>query len=231
VKDEMKKYLREKLDRLWEEEILGADFFISAIGSAIEVFGKYKEIIDYQGNVIRAERLLEDVRKIVTEYAVKRILHNGFSAEISNLTRFYILYRWEYGEAKVEFDEVRKLAVSCGVDLEKEWSNKKGFIKKEREFIKVLGPHERKIEDLEESLELIDVLHHVLCLWELGKRDAMMERLKTRGYHNSKILDSVAQAIAETLPNESKEKKLLEGFLAVRRSRVMGESGQMEMNL
>ncbi|MCX7845326.1 MAG: hypothetical protein N2312_01800, partial [Dictyoglomaceae bacterium] len=108
--------------------------------------------------------------------------------------------------------------------------NKKGFIKKEKEFIRVLGPHERKIEDLEESFELIDVLHHVLCLWELGRREDMIDRLKTRGYHKSEIFYRVAQAISETLPNESREKKLLEGFL-VGRSKLMGESGQMEMNL
>ncbi|MCS7202731.1 MAG: hypothetical protein NZ841_08155, partial [Dictyoglomus sp.] len=230
VKEEMKKYLNDKLDRLWEEGISGADFFISAIGSAIEIFGRYEKVMDYSGNIIRADRLLEDIRKIVTEYAIKRILHNGFSAEISDLTRFYILYRWEYGEAKVEFDEARKLAVSCGVDLEKEWSNKKGFIKKEKEFIRVLGPHERKIEDLEESFELIDVLHHVLCLWELGRREDMIDRLKTRGYHKSEIFYRVAQAISETLPNESKEKKLLEGFL-VGRSKLMGEIRQIDMNL
>ncbi len=67
VKEELKKHLNKKLDRLWKEGISGADFFISAIGSAIEVFGKYEKVMDYEGNVIRADKLLEYVRELVTE--------------------------------------------------------------------------------------------------------------------------------------------------------------------
>ncbi|MBU1615808.1 DUF1156 domain-containing protein, partial [bacterium] len=163
VKEELKQHLDQKLHRLWEEGIGGADFFIAAIGSAIEVFGKYEKVMDYEGNIVRANRMLEDVRKIATDYAVRQILHNGFAGEISDLTRFYVLYRWNYGEAKVQFDEARKLDQSCSIDLAKEWS-RGGFIKKEKEFIRFLGPQERRLEDIKDSSELIDALHRVLLL-------------------------------------------------------------------
>ena len=74
----------------------------------------------------------------------------GFAGEISDLTRFYVLWRWEYGEARVNFDEARKLAQSCGVDLAQEW-NRKGFIVKEKAFIRVFGPQSRKMDDLEDA--------------------------------------------------------------------------------
>jgi len=112
VREDLKTHLDRKLDRLWEEGISGADFFISAIGSAIEVFGKYEQVMDYEGTIVRADRLLEDVRKVATDYAVHQILHNGFAGEISYLTRFYVFWRWNYGEAKVLFDEARKLGQS-----------------------------------------------------------------------------------------------------------------------
>jgi len=67
VRSELRYYLNSKLQRLWEEGIIGADFFIAAIGSAIEVFGKYEQVIDYEGNVVRADRLLEEVRDIATD--------------------------------------------------------------------------------------------------------------------------------------------------------------------
>ncbi|PIP37225.1 MAG: hypothetical protein COX20_02245, partial [Desulfobacterales bacterium CG23_combo_of_CG06-09_8_20_14_all_52_9] len=86
-----------------------------------------------EGNIVRADRMLEDVRKIATEYAVRQILHNGFAGEISDLTRFYVLYRWNYGSAKILFDEAQKLARSCGIDIAREWSGG-GFIRKEKEF-------------------------------------------------------------------------------------------------
>ncbi len=215
VKEELNRHLHQKLERLWEEGIGGADFFIAAIGSAIEIFGKYEQVMDYEGHIIRADRLLEDVRKMATDYAVRQILHNGFLGEISDLTRFYVLYRWNYGEAKVHFNEARKLAQSCSIDLEREW-NRAGFIKKEKEFIRILGPQERAQKDLQNSSELIDCLHQVLLLWEQSKREEMRQVLQESGYGEREAFYRVAQAISETLPIESKEKKLLDGFLAGR---------------
>jgi len=218
VKEELNKYLSLKLERLWQEGISGSDFFIAAIGSAIVVFGKYEQVMDYEGNVVRADRLLMDVRKIVTDFAVHQILHNGFAGEISDLTRFYVLWRWEFGAAKAPFDAARKLAQSCSIDLALEW-NRGGFIKKEKEFIRVLGPQERRKESLsahKKHTELIDVLHQVLLLWEKSKRQEIIQVLHKSDFGNSEAFYRVAQAISECLINEDKEKKLLDGFLSGR---------------
>ena len=219
VKDEIKNYLNQRLEQLWQEGISGPDFFISAIGSAIEVFGKYEKVMDYEGNIIRADKLLMDVRKFATDFAIHQILHNGFGADISPLTRFYVLYRWEYGDMKVHFDEARKLAISCEIDLAEEW-NKNHFIKKEKEFIKVLGPHSRSLNDFSELRlnELIDVLHYAVLLWKDGKKEDMIRVLKNTGYGLRDVFYRVAQAISETLGPESKEKQLLEGFLVGRKN-------------
>jgi len=233
VKEELKQHLNQKLDRLWQEGISGADFFIAAIGSAIEVFGKYEEVMDYEGNIVRADRMLAEVRKIATDYAVRQILHNGFSGEISDLSRFYVLWRWNYGEAKVPFDEARKLGQSCGIDVAQEWA-RNGFILKEKEFVRVIGPQERKIENLKEARDLIDVLHRVLLLWEKSKREEMIFVLQESGYGTSEAFFRVAQAISETLPIESKEKKLLDGFLAGRervREEVERKTGQVRLDV
>ncbi len=221
VKRELREHLEKKLERLWQEGISGADFFIAAIGAGIEIFGKYEKSIDDEGNEIKADKLLEEVRQITANFAVKQILHDGFSGEVSPLTRFYVLWRWNFGEAKVHFDEARKLAQSLGIDLEKEWN--KGFIKKEKEFIKVLGPKERNIEDLEDSDEMIDVLHYVLLLWERGEKEKLLKKL-AETYGNSEVFYRVVQAIAQSLPNESKEKRLLEGcFPSGRREKIREE--------
>ena len=212
VRQELRSYLNQKLDSVWSQGISGADFLVSAIGSSIEVFGKYEKIIDDEGNQLRADRLLEDVRKIVIDYAVKQVLHNGFAGEISPLTRFYVLWRWAFGEGRIEFDEGRKLAQSIGIDLAREWN--KGFIRKENEFIEVLGPDERNPLTLEGSKELIDVLHDVLLHWKKGKTEEITRILKESGFGKSDSFYRVAQAISESLPSGSKEKKLLEGFLS-----------------
>jgi adenine-specific DNA methylase len=212
VKEEIKRYLNEKMEKLWDEGISGADYFIAAIGSAIEVFGKYKKISDYEGNEIRANRLLDFVRNEVTDYAVKQILHNGIDEELSALTKFYLLWRWTFQERKAHFDEARKLAQSTGIDLSKEWD--KGFIEKKKEFISVLGPQERDVNKLEDSKELIDILHLALKLWKEGNREKMKEILQNSKFGMEDYFYRVAQAISETLPSQSAEKKLLEGFLS-----------------
>lgn len=212
VKEEIKKHLYERLERLWEEGISGADFLIAGIGSAIEIFGKYKKVMDYEGNVIRADKLLNYVRDVVTDYAVRQILHNGIAGELSPLTKFYILWRWTYQGAKVIFDDARKLAQSSGLDITREWN--KGFIKKEKEFIKVLGPHERRFRNGKVGKELIDVLHQAVNLWKEGKRQDMRKILQESGWGDKDAFYRVAQAISSTLSQESKERKLLDGFLS-----------------
>ncbi|MBN1472029.1 MAG: hypothetical protein JW925_09625 [Syntrophaceae bacterium] len=231
VKEELNRYLTTKLERLWQEGISGSDFFIAAIGSAIEVFGKYEQVMDYEGTVIRADRLLQDVRKIVTDFAVKQILHNGFSGEISDLTRFYVLWRWEFGAAKAPFDDARKLAQSCSIDLALQW-NRPGFIKKDKEFIRILGPQQRKPDSLKQPSELIDVLHKVLLLWEKSQRQELIQLLQDSGFGNSEAFYRVGQAVSECLTNDDKEKKLLDGFLSGRerlKEEVKKESGQSEL--
>ena len=208
LKYELSSYLELKLEQLWSEGISGADFFISAIGSAIEVFGKYKKIADDSDNQIHVSKLLEDTREIVTNYAIKQVLQGDFSVQISQMTRFYILWRWAYGAAKVQFDDARKMAQSVGIDIEH-----KGFIVKESESIRVLGPEERNVEDLEKSQELIDILHLALHLWKNKKSEELSKMLSEKGLDRSDMFKRVGQAISESLPTGNTEKRWLEGFL------------------
>lgn len=230
VKAELKSHLNSKLDQIWKEGISGADFFISAIGSAIEVFGRYDKVIDDEGNVIRADRLLEDIRRIVTDYAVKQVLHNGFASEIEPMTRFYVLWRWAYGDKIVSFDDARKLGQSVGIDVSQEWN--RSFISKEKEFIEVVGPEGRDLGSLDDSTELIDILHRVLILWKKGKYVEVTDVLRESGYGKSDVFYRVAQAISESLEDGSGEKKLLEGFLSGKErvvKEVRRETGQTRL--
>jgi putative DNA methylase len=231
VRAELRRVMHRKLDRLWAEGVGGTDFFIAAIGAGIEVFGAYEQVIDYEGHVIRADRLLDEVRALATDFAVQRILQNGFAAEISPLTRLYLLWRWNYKEAPLPFDEARKLAQSCGLDIAETWS-KHGAVRKQKEFVRLLGPHERRLEELDDPRDLVDALHRALLLWEKGKRADLVQTLVVGG--RSEVFYRVAQAISETLPVESREKKLLDGFLAGRerlRAEVEQAAAQMRMDL
>ena len=127
------------------------------------------------------------------------------------MTRFYVLWRSAYGQAKVPFDDARKLATSLGVNLEQEGN--KGFIKKDKEFVRVIGPEDRSVDEIKEPTELIDVLHKALILWRYGGKESLEELLTETEYANNDTFRRVAQAISECLPDEIQEKKWLDGFL------------------
>ena len=212
IRRDLKKYLDKKLDLLWQEGISGADFFISSIGSAIEVYGKYEKVIDSKDNVVPVIRLLNDTRTLVTDYAIDKVIRGEFATDMSKMTRFYILWRWAHGEAKVPFDEAHKLAQSVGINLVQEWNS--GFIVKDKEYIRVVGPDERDTQRLEESQELIDILHYALWLWMGPKADKAGRFLASKGYKDSEVLRRVAQAISESLSDDknSREKVWIDGM-------------------
>ncbi|MBC7110765.1 MAG: DUF1156 domain-containing protein [Methanothermobacter sp.] len=206
VLGELKEVLGEKLDYLWGEGISGPDFFIAAIGAGLEVIGKYSEILKYNGEIVRGSRLLDDIRAVAADFAIRRILDNGFAEGISSLTRFYLFYRWNFGNSTVDFDEARKLAGSLGIDLQ---NTRSGFIRIQRGKVTVLGPDKR--EEDHDTTELIDALHLAARLWSQGRREELQDLLLETGYGTDEKFYRVAQAIIEFLP-DCKEKQWLEGL-------------------
>lgn len=212
VKEELANYLPQRLRELWKEGIRGADFLIAGIGIGIEVFGKYEKVMDAEGNLITADKLLDLVRAMVADFALREVLQDGIANRLSPLTRFYLLWRHIYKQASVEFDDAKKLAQAVGIDLASEWN--KGFIKKEGKNIRLLTPQERNQDELWESNELIDVLHLVLLLWKEGRKREIIDVLNLNGYGGDDSLFKVAQSISSSLPLDDAERRLLDGFLA-----------------
>ena len=58
---------KERLDFFWSQGIRGADFFISAIGPALSVFGKYERVTKLSGEEVTVGQFLDEVRSLVTE--------------------------------------------------------------------------------------------------------------------------------------------------------------------
>lgn len=212
IRAELEKYLKERYVELWASGVSGADLFIAAIGNALQVFGKYEEVMDYEGNPIRADRMLEDIRQFVSIYAAEQI-----GTEATSLTRFYLLWRQEHGTKRVPFDEAMRLALPFGIDLAQIWDDR-NFISREGNSIRVLGPHERDMTDITNSDELIDVLHQSLLLWRLGQREEMIQILGKKIVGSNEHMWNVAQAISLALPLEAEERKWLEGWLADKES-------------
>lgn len=223
IKSQIETRIKEKLEQFWNEGIGGSDFFISAIGPAMEVFGKYESVEKFSGEKVSAKELLQYIRKVVSEYALSRILKSPELGGIDEESRFYLLWRWTYNSSKVHFDDARKLAQAVGIEITEHWGN--GFIKKEKEFVSVLDARGRGNKLLEKGRfeNMIDVLHVCLLHWEKNKRKEISNLLEETGNLNNNAFWQVAQAISEVLPDGDKEKQMLQGFLYGKESYIKAE--------
>jgi adenine-specific DNA methylase len=216
IKEKIEKRVKEKLEQFWEQGISGADFFVSAIGPAVEVFGQYSRVEKLSGEEVSVKELLEYVRKVVSEFALERVLKRADLGGVDTQTRFYLLWRWTFGNAKVHFDDAIKLSRPLGVELTELW-DRGGFVRKEKEFVRVLQPQERAKDQAfvkkTKFTSMVDVLHYALMLWENGEREKIKEILHETGYARNEIFWQTAQAISEILPEGDKEKQLIQGFL------------------
>jgi len=225
IKGKIEQRIKEKLEQFWEQGISGADFFVSAIGPAVEVFGQYSRVEKLSGEEVSVKELLEYVRKVVSEFALEKVLKRVDLGGVDAQTRFYLLWRWTFGNAKVHFDDAIKLSRPLGVELTDLW-DKGGLVKKEKEFVKVLNPKERVQDQVflkkTKFTSMVDVLHYVLILWEKGEREKIKEILNETGYARNEIFWQTAQALSEILSEGDKEKQLIQGFLYGKEEYIKG---------
>lgn len=208
---ELRRHLEGRLATFWKMKLRGADFFVSAIGASIEVFAKYDTIQNDAGDVIDVAAFLHDIRRMVSDYAISKIMHGTIAESVPPIARLYVLWRWSFGTTKVQFDNALKMCQGIGVDIDRELKRSDGLLKKAGEYIAMLGPEQRKLDKIDQT-DLLDVLHSVLLLWKDSNRTGIKDVLRDSGYDRVETLYAVAKAISEANPN-SRESQLIDGFL------------------
>ena len=219
VRQELKRVAQEQLDFFWKQGIRGADFFISAIGPALSVFGKYERVTKLSGEEVTVGQFLDEVRSLVTGYALTKILKTTNTGTIDPESRFYVVWKWSYADAKVPADESFKLAQALGMDTDLLW-DKTGVLEKAGENVLATPISKRvKIKNLGDpaadgtSASLIDVLHRMCAFREKSDSQGMAQFLNRSGHANNHPLWLIAQAVSEILPDGDKEKQLMQGLL------------------
>jgi adenine-specific DNA methylase/REP element-mobilizing transposase RayT len=224
-----------RLDFFWNQGIRGADFFISAIGPALSVFGRYERVVRTSGEPVTVSQFLDEVRSLVTAYALAKIMKTGKTGAIDAETLFYVVWRWSYGGGKVPADEAFKLAQALRLETDSMW-DRTGVLEKAGENVLAMPIENRtRIKDLGEPqadgrpASVIDALHRLCALRDKGDTPGMAEFLARSGHARNETLWVVAQAISEILPDGDKEKQLMQGLLASRDrlAELAREAGQL----
>jgi putative DNA methylase len=203
--------IAERLDAFEEMGLLGADYFISAIGPAFEVFARYSKITKLSGEEVGVSDLMVLARQAVARHAMRRLLGSESLTTLDADSLFYLTWRWAYLTAAIPADEAYKLERAFEVDFG-QLTGPNGFAHQSGSNFSLLGPHERKGLKLSVSPSLIDVLHLACQLWDAGRRRELETLLGATGMGTEPGFWATARALAEILPDGSKERTMLLGL-------------------
>jgi putative DNA methylase len=195
VRPLLSEIVRDRVKTLISEGVTGADLVIACIGAGLRAYTQFDRVELPNGDELDASSFLDEVQKEVAETILGTVLgcdQKGVSA-VDKPTQYYILGRYEYGEAIVEFDEANTLARGVGVELDGVGGltdGKLALVKKTKNQIQLKDYQERgALEDLGiqktekqqtfnvkpqaigNAPSLIDILHRLLWLSENRPQD------------------------------------------------------------
>jgi putative DNA methylase len=111
VLSELDSVIAERLERLTGAGVAGSDLVIAAIGAGLAPFTRYATVELPSGEPVAAERFLEEVQSRVLDAIL-----SGLGA-VDPATRYYVVSRYLFGWADIEFDEANNLARTAGIEL------------------------------------------------------------------------------------------------------------------
>ena len=218
VKQRLAEIVKERVTTLMEEGVTGADLVIACIGAGLRAYTQFERVELPNGDELDAQTFSDEVQKEVLETILTDVLlydKRGVSA-VDKPSLYYILGRYEYGEAMVEFDEANTLARGVGVELDGSGGltdGKLALVKKTKNQVQLRDYSERgasedlgiqKTENLRNSNfksqaagavpTLIDILHRLLWLAEKKPQD--ITNFLALAMPDANQLRLVAQALA-----------------------------------
>jgi putative DNA methylase len=183
VRPELQAIVRERLERLWQQGVTGADLVIACVGAGLRAFTKYARVEYANGEPVPADTFLAEVEGAVLEGLLEKLfgVASAGIGGIDPVTRFYVLWRYAYHSSALDAGEAIVFAYPQRVELEGPGGltsgvnplvvrNKSRYLLRdfsERGVEEDLGlPQEGK------TTALIDILHRLL--WLVENRPALI---------------------------------------------------------
>ena len=121
VLHEMRENITQQLRDFWDAGIRGPDFVWAATGPAMEAFSKHPVVkkADQPGKVLTVSNFLREVRRMVVDFIVGRVLtkKGGPEAvtELDDITTYYLLHRHSFGMREAPIGGCILYALSCNL--------------------------------------------------------------------------------------------------------------------
>ena len=229
VLEAMRPVVRERLLYFWSKGIRGADFFISAIGPALSVFGQYERVLRPDGTTVTVRDFLDIVRRESTTVALEQVLHGADLGVIDPQTRQYATWVWSYSKAPLDAGEAIALCLATGAsyaDTTRPESIAVEGREKSKKVVRLRSIRQRAFEDdnLGEGTParpaaLIDQLQYAAWLWGENRSGDLGNYRGALGEFRWAALRTLGQAVAECLPEGDDDRRIINGLLG---SSVMG---------
>lgn len=220
----MEERITGRLRYFWDIGLSGPDFVWAAVGPALESYSSYEQVKRLDGSLFTVSDFLNDVRRMVADFALGQILKGQSTEGLDEWTRYYLMHRNNFGLDAAPVGECILLSQGYGIDLDELRSNR-GFIENAPgSNVRLAKWDERDREDLGQphptgGLPLIDVLHKLMHLWNNGDLDEVSTYAAEKGLRQHDLFWAIAQAILEVAPANSRERTLLENIVAWGRGR------------
>lgn len=177
VQPELRRIVRERVDRLWAQGVTGADLVIACLGAGMQAFTQYARVEYANGDPVPADSFLTEVEGAVLEALLAKLfgVNQTGVASVDAVTRFYILWRYSYRHATLEAGEAIVFAYPLHVELDGQGSLSQGvhaLVEKKGGKYRLRDFSERGDDDTlglprhGHPAALVDVLHRVLWLVE-----------------------------------------------------------------
>jgi adenine-specific DNA methylase len=124
VLTEMRTNITQKLREFWDAGIRGPDFVWAATGPALEAFSKYPVVkkADDPGAVMTVSEFLREVRRIVVDFVVGRVLTRvegesdmAAAESLDDVTTYYLLHRHDFQMEEAPIGACILYALSCNL--------------------------------------------------------------------------------------------------------------------
>lgn len=208
---ELEARIADRLAIFEDMQLVGADYFISAIGPAFEVFANYSRVVRLSGEEVDVDELMVLARQSVARHAIRRLLGGENVSALDSRSLMYLTWRWAYDGEPIPADEAYKLGRAFDIDLT-ELARPGDLIAKTGDSFKLLGPHERKNVKIAAIPSPIDVMHAAAQFHDAGRRNELEELLGTTGMGGEPGFWAAATAIAQSLPDGNRERTMLLGL-------------------
>ena len=223
VMEEMRPVIRERLLYYWSKGIRGADFFISAIGPALSVFGRHTRVLRPDGSVVSVRDFLDTVRRESTAVALEQVMQGADLGVVDPITRQYVTWVWSYSRTPLDAGEAIALCLATGAaydEMTRPHSIASEGREKSKKVVRLRTIRQRAMDDDDlgygsaaRPTPLIDGLQHAAWLWGQNLTDRLSRYRGEIGETRWTALRTLGQAVAECLPDGDEDRRIILGLL------------------